>query len=126
MHLAFDDKDHYSVNLILTEWRRKGFVGEAETSTASRGYISIRTANWKRNDGSLVVMELHKLKGDQGLFGTRTNWIVRLLSCSSKNSPPIVRGCVEGRNPLAPFDRAMVDVGYNFMSRTRLEDYFVA
>ncbi len=125
MHLPYDDKDLYGVNLIFEEWSRKGMSGEIDESTARNGYVSITTANWKTNDGSYVTMELHKLQGEKGVFGAKTNWVVRLLSSASLNSPPIVHGCVEGRNQLSALDKALLDVGYNFVSRTELEHYYV-
>ena len=126
MHLAYDEKDIHGIDFIIGEWRKKGFVGEIDKSTANRGYISITTANWKKNDGSFVIMELHKLKGQKGLFGVKTNWIVRLLSSPNGTiASATVHGCVEGMTQLIALDKAHVDIGYDFMSRTRIEDYFV-
>jgi len=124
MHIAYDSKDMYGVDLIFKEWSRKGIVGEIDKRNANNGYISIATSNWNKNDGSYVIMELHKLRGEQGFFGQKTNWVVRLLSSPSRDLSSITtHGCVEGRNQLAALDKALLDVGYNFMSRTRLEDY---
>jgi len=126
MHIAYDNKDLYCIDLIFKEWSKKGMVGSVDKSHFKQGFVSISTTNWKKNDGSYVTMELHKLKGEKGFFGQKTNWVVRLLSVPSKSSSSVTtHGCVDGRNQLAALDRALLDVGYNFMSQTKLEDYYV-
>lgn len=126
MHIPYDKKDINNIDLIFSEWKKKGMNGELDKRTASEGFVSVITKNWKKNDNSYVIMELHKLKGAKGFFGQKTCWVVRLLSSPTKNlSEVIMHGCVEGKNQLAAFDRAFLDVGYNFMSRTKLEDYYL-
>ncbi|MDC1368812.1 hypothetical protein N8290_04565 [Pseudomonadales bacterium] len=125
MHIAYDDQDLYDIDLIFKEWRRKGMVGSEDKSPYQQGYVSISTANWKKNDGSYVIMELHKIHGEKGLFRSRKNWVVRLLSTPFNGSSSVTtHGCVNGRTQLAALDRALLDVGYNFMSQTKLEDYY--
>lgn len=126
MHIAYDEKDLYGIDLIFKERSKKDMVGSVDKSHSQQGYVSISTANWKKNDGSYVTMELHKLHGEKGFFGQQTNWVVRLLSAPSKNSSSVItHGCVDGRKQLGALDRALLDVGYNFMSQTKLEDYYV-
>lgn len=72
----------------------------------------------------IVTMELHKLHGGRGLLGDKTAWVVRLFSHASKEFfSATVHGCVIGRDQLAALDKAFLEVGYDFVSRTNLVDY---
>jgi len=127
-HLSWTEKDESGLKIILEKWSRNGFEGEVNLGNLAEGYASITTRNWAARaakHGSFVTMEVHKLRGKKGFFGTKTKWVVRQFSCESYDGVfPVMHGCAEGHNILSALAQAMLDVGYGFMSRSRLEVYF--
>lgn len=124
-HLAWNETDRRFLNEILNHWASKGFEGELDVANVEYGFISITTRNWAPDDGSFVRMELHKLIGEKGFFGRKTNWVVRLFSCASyEGAFPVMHGCVCASSTFLALDRAALDAGNGFMSASRLEDYF--
>jgi hypothetical protein len=123
-HLSFNESDLYGVDLVINEWRKDGSRVEIDKSTGNQGFVTISTDNWKTNDGSLAKIELHKLIGNKGLFGIKSKWVCRLFSCPSENqSKSIMHGCVTGRTVILALRTACFDIDYNFMSKSKLEDY---
>lgn len=124
MHMPYSERDVLGVQIVVDEWKKKGFVGTLDTRTANQGYVSITTSNWVTNDDSYVTIELHKVSAGTGfLGGQKSSWVARLLSHpDSSGSSKTTHGCFQSPTQPHALDRAIMDVG-TFMSQSKLEDY---
>jgi len=124
MHLAFSEGNLRDVHVLVDSWRSRGFVGSVDARTAGSGFVTVSTLDWTRNDGSYVIIELHKVSAGRGFFGgQKSRWVTRLKTAPSKDSENVtVHGCFESITQAHAFDRAIRDVG-TFMSQSRLEQY---
>ena len=121
-HLRYSDKDHYLVNDIVKSWKKKGFVGTLDQSNSSEGFVDISTDDWTKPGAREVIFRLHKLYAGSGLFGEKCLWVTELFT--KADGQLTKHGCVEAKNQLKALDRGITQVGYDFSSRTKIEDYY--
>lgn len=124
MYLPYSERDLLGVQIILDIWRKRGFIGELDESTAANGVISITTENWKAKDGSFVTFELHKVSGGRGIFGgQKVSWVARLLTHpDSSRIGHVIHGCYQSGTQPHALDRAIADVG-TYLSKSTIADY---
>lgn len=121
-HLEWTDSDLNGLRLVLNEWTRKGFDGALDRKNIKDGYISITTNNWVNGQLPFVIIELHKLDGGEGLiYGRNAEWVVQILTCHNiEGALPIKHGCVVGRNILSALEKALVEIGNDYPTKTTL------
>lgn len=122
-HLPYNDKDRYLINEIMEMWKKKGFVGGLDLNEAGNGIVVISTADWINPGARTIHFRLHKIYAGSGLFGDKALWVSELIT-ESKTGGKTLHGCVEGKNQLQSLDRAINEVGYNFISKTKISDYY--
>lgn len=120
--LEYSNTDIYCINDLIKSFRKKGFVGQIDTSNSDNGFVDISTTDWNPGRNRDVIFRLYKLYSGSGLFGDKCKWVTELYSLENGNI--IKHGCVEGTSQYNSLNKGFTQVTNNFPSKSKLEDYF--
>lgn len=119
-HAPFSDFDLALVTNCVTRYQEAGLVATCDVHDRNAGIVHLMFTNPARRDGTLVLMEIHKLSR-QGLFWRRAHWVVQLWSMEDEDADPVKRGCSFGSTQAAAVTEAERDIRANFLSKCSFE-----
>ena len=77
--------------------------------------VSVAIENWRDRDGSLLVLEIHKV-GKKRLLGHKISWIVQLYFKETGDGVPVKHGCSSGDSQVNAVYEAEIDFMHGFLS----------
>lgn len=114
-HAPINEYDMALVTNCVTRYKAAGLESNYDVEDRQKGIVRIIMENPVRRDGSIVILEIHKLMRS-GVIFRKTHWVVQLYSASDHIQPLRAHGCSFGNTQARAVTEAERDIQANFLS----------
>jgi hypothetical protein len=114
-YVPINEYDLTAMTNAVNRYQAAGFTASYDSANRDQGTVGLMFRNPVRQDGSVVMFEIHKFKG-RGFLLKRTLWVIQLYDMATLESEPVRKGCAFGSMLVSALTMAEKDVQHNFLS----------